>query len=58
MLPRRFQQLLDEPPRIIDVDAGLTQPDCGQGVGGRAHCQPEGVFGLAQLGMVDDRGAG
>ena len=33
-MPCGFQQLLDKPARIVDVDAGGAQPDCAERVGG------------------------
>ena len=57
MLPCRFQQLLDEPPRIVDVGRGGSGADGPERIGGRAHGRPQGVFGIAELVVWSNTGA-
>ena len=58
VLPCGFQQLLDEAARFFDAAGCRSESHGGQCISGRPHCRPQRVFGIAELVVVEHRGAG
>nr|AAC46207.1 MAV305 [Mycobacterium avium] len=58
VLPCRFQQLLHQPPWVVDVGRGRAEADGAQRLGGRAHRGAQRVTGVAELVMVQHRRPG